>query len=487
MQKYLSNNNLFNTEGYINGKWVSASDSVAFDVVNPGNGDIIAQVSELGVAEVRQAALAADNALASFRKIAPRKRADLLRKWNNLMIENSKDLAKLICLENGKTYNEALGEVKYAASYLEWYAEEAPRIYGDTLSTQNPSHRTYTIKEPIGVCGFITPWNFPSAMIVRKVGAAIAAGCTVVIKPAGETPLSALALAYLSELAGFPKGVINVITSSANTKIVGLELCQNRLIRKLSFTGSTETGKFLMKQCAASLKKLSLELGGNAPFIVFPDADIRSAIEGILVCKYRGAGQTCVCANRIFVHESICKEFSSRLVEEVKKFRIGYGLDINVTHGPLIHQNALMKVQSHVHDAVSKGAELLLGGKVLETLGSNYYAPTVLSGVTMEMLCSTEETFGPVASLIQFQDEKEVIKMANECNVGLASYFYTKDISRAYRVAEAIETGMVGINVGTISDSSFPFGGIKESGFGREGSKYGIDDYLTIKSVTVGI
>ncbi|CUM55103.1 uncharacterized protein AC631_03449 [Debaryomyces fabryi] len=487
MQKHLSDNKLFKTMGYIDGEWVDASNSAKFDVIDPGNGDIIAHVSELGVAEVKKAALAATKALNIFKKNTPRKRAELLRKWTNLMIENSDDLAKLVCLENGKTYSEALGEVKYAASYLEWYAEEAPRIYGDTLSTQNANNRTYTIKEPIGVCGFITPWNFPLAMIARKVGAAIAAGCTVVIKPAGETPLSALAIAYLSEIVGFPKGVINIVTSNVNTKSVGKELCQNKLIRKLSFTGSTETGKLLMEQCSGSLKKLSLELGGNAPFIVFPDADIDSAIEGILVCKYRGAGQTCVCANRIFVHESIYEVFSTRLIEEVKKFKIGYSLEEGVTIGPLIHQNALNKVQSHVRDAVSKGAQLLLGGKILEKLGNNYYAPTVLGGVTIEMLCSMEETFGPVASLIQFKTEGEVIRMANECNVGLASYFYTKDLSCAYRVAESLETGMVGVNVGAISDCAFPFGGIKASGFGREGSKYGIDDYLTIKSVTVGI
>lgn len=487
MQKHLSDIKLFKTKGYIDGEWVDASNFDKFDVVDPGNGEIIAQVSELGVTEVKKAALAASHALNIFKKNTPRKRADLLRKWTNLMVKNSDDLAKLVCLENGKPYSEALGEVKYAASYLEWYAEEAPRIYGDTLSTQNANNRTYTIKEPIGVCGFITPWNFPLAMIARKVGAAIAAGCTVVIKPAGETPLSALAIAYLSELAGFPKGVINIVTSNVNTKSVGKELCQNKLIRKLSFTGSTETGKILMEQCSGSLKKLSLELGGNAPFIVFPDADISAAIEGILVCKYRGAGQTCVCANRIFVHESIYKEFSIRLVEEVKKFKIGYGLEEGVTLGPLIHQNALNKIQGHVRDAVSKGAQLLLGGNNLEHFGANYYAPTVLGGVTIEMLCSMEETFGPVASLIQFKSENEVIRMANECDVGLASYFYTKDLSRAYRVTEAIETGMVGINVGAISDCAFPFGGIKASGFGREGSKYGIDDYLTIKSVTIGI
>ncbi|CUM67397.1 uncharacterized protein PRCAT00005091001 [Priceomyces carsonii] len=487
MTELLSNKDLLKTQGYINGTWISAPDGLTFEVINPGNGQVLAKVAELGPNEVKEAAIAASKSFESFKLFSPRSRSDLLKKWNEKILQNLDDLAKLISLENGKAFSDSLGEVKYAASYLEWYAEEAPRIYGDTISTLNPSNRTYTIRQPIGVCAFITPWNFPAAMITRKIGAAIAAGCSVIIKPGAETPLTALALAHLAELAGVPSGVVNVVTTQWNTRKVGLELCKNKLIKKLSFTGSTATGKTLMEQCSSSLKKLSLELGGNAPFIVFGDADLDCAIEGLIASKFRVSGQTCVCANRIFVHQSVYDDFVEKLVAYVKKFNVGYGLDSNVTHGPLIHQAALEKVDMHVSDAASKGAKILIGGQALSQFGSNYYSPTVLTEVTTEMLCTKEETFGPVAPIIRFNDDAEVINKANDTDVGLAGYFYTRDVSRAYRVAEALEVGMVGVNVGVISDSALPFGGVKESGFGREGSKYGIDEYLVVKAVTVGI
>lgn len=487
MSSVLANKDLFKVQAYIDGEWVSSKTGASFDVLDPGTGEKLASVPELEVDDVRRAVDVASAAFVDFKNTSPRARSQILRNWYNLVNENLEDLAKLVCLENGKALPDGIAEVKYAASFLEWFAEEAPRIYGDTISVQNRNNRAYTIRQPIGVCAFITPWNFPAAMVTRKVGAAIAAGCTVILKPAKETPLSAFAFAHLAELAGVPKGVINVVTSLVNTRKIGLELCLNKSIRKLSFTGSTGIGKVLMQQSSLTLKKLSLELGGNAPFIIFGDADIESAVDGLVLSKFRCTGQTCVCANRIFVHESIHDTFVSKLVEKVKAFSVGYGLDAATTHGPLVNAAAVKKVEEHVTDAKAKGAKVLIGGTALPALGPTFYAPTVLTNVTTDMICTQEETFGPVAPIIKFKDEADVINMANDADVGLASYFYTNDIKRAYRVAEAIEAGMVGVNAGAVSDSAFPFGGVKESGFGREGSKYGLDEYLILKSITVAL
>lgn len=487
MSDLLSNPSLFRTQGFVNGEWVTSASGQTFDVKNPGNGTVLALIPEFDVAEVKEVISTAQTALEDFSAVTPRARAKLLRKWHDLVQENKSDLIKLVSLENGKALPDSEAEINYAASFLEWFAEEAPRIYGDTISVQNGNNRAYTVKQPIGVCAFITPWNFPAAMVTRKAGAAIAAGCSVVLKPAKETPLTALAFAHLAELAGIPKGIFNVVTSLQNTRKIGQEFCSNKTVKKLSFTGSTNIGKVLMQQSAVTLKKLSLELGGNAPFIVFEDADLDAAVAGLIGNKFRCTGQTCVCANRVFVQDAVYDEFAAKLVAKVKEFKVGYGLEADVTHGPLVNVAAVAKVSEHVQDAVAKGAKVLLGGEALTSLGETYYAPTILTDVTTEMLCSQEETFGPVAPLIRFSDEAEVIRQANDVDVGLASYFYTKDVQRAWRVAEKIEAGMVGVNSGAISDSAFPFGGVKESGFGREGSKYGLDEYLTLKSVTVAL
>lgn len=487
MTSILTNQSLFKTQAYVNGEWVSATSGKTFQVKNPGNGEILAEIPELDVPEVQNAIIHAKEGFEEFSNVSPRQRSKILRKWYDLVQENKSDLIKLVSLENGKAIPDSEAEINYAASFLEWFAEEAPRIYGDTISVQNPSNRVYTIKQPIGVCAFITPWNFPAAMVTRKAGAAIAAGCLVILKPAKETPLTALALAHLAELAGVPKGVFNVVTSLQNTRKIGLELCLNKTVKKLSFTGSTGIGKVLMQQSALTLKKLSLELGGNAPFIVFDDADVDAAVTGLIQNKFRCTGQTCVCANRVFVHESVHDEFARKLVDKVQEFKVGYGLDSSVTHGPLVNVAAVEKVNEHVKDAVDRGARVLLGGTALPEFGDTYFAPTVLTDVTTDLLCTQEETFGPVAPIIKFRDESEVVKLANQADVGLASYFYTSNVQRAYRVAEKIEAGMVGVNSGAISDSAFPFGGVKESGFGREGSKYGLDEYLVLKSVTVAL
>lgn len=413
-----------------------------FEVTDPATTKTIASIPELSVAETKVAIDAAAEAFKSFRKTLPRERAAMLRKWHELMLANKEDLATLITWENGKPLADARTEVAYAAEFLQWFAEEAPRMYGDTIPSSVRTNRIVTIRQPVGVCGLITPWNFPSAMITRKMGPALAAGCTIVAKAPAETPLSSLALAELAIRAGFPKGVINIVTTSANTAAIGMEMCTNPTIKKLSFTGSTNVGKLLMKQCASTLKKLSFELGGNAPFIVFDDADVDAAVAAAIICKFRTSGQTCVCANRIYVQDGIYDVFAARLADKVRGFKVGGGYDQATTHGPLIHDRAVDKVHEHVNDALAKGAEVLVGGAHLESLGPNFYQPTVITGMTKDMRIHTEETFGPIAGLFRFKTEKEVVELANDSDVGLAGYFFSSDVGRIWRVAEALE-GMV--------------------------------------------
>ena len=471
----------------MNGQWVTSKSNQIFEVHDPSTGKLIGTCPEFNKDDTLSAISAAEEAFASFRKTTPRERATLLRKWYNLMQEHAADLATLITWENGKPLNDAKGEVAYAANFFNWFSEEAPRMYGDTIPASVPGNRVMTIRQPVGIAGLITPWNFPAAMITRKVGPALAAGCTVVAKSPGETPFTANALAALADRAGIPKGVVNIITALKNTPEVGEVLTTDPRIKKISFTGSTPVGKLLMKQSSSTLKKLSFELGGNAPFIVFDDCpDLDAAVAGAVACKFRSSGQTCVCANRIYVQAGIYDSFAEKLAEKVKHFHVGHGFDDGVTHGPVIHDRAVNKVESHVKDATSKGAKVVIGGQTLPDLGSNFYAPTVLSGVTNDMQIASEETFGPVAPLFRFETEAEVVGLANSAPVGLAGYFYSKDIGRIYRVAEALECGMIGVNTGLISDPASPFGGVKESGFGREGSKYGIEEYTTIKSITIG-
>jgi succinate-semialdehyde dehydrogenase / glutarate-semialdehyde dehydrogenase len=411
----------------------------------------------------------------------------MLRRWYNLMVENADDIATLITWENGKPLADAKGEAAYAASFLEWFSEEAPRAYGDTIGASVPGNRVLTIKQPVGVCGLITPWNFPAAMITRKIGPALAAGCTLVAKSPGETPFTANALAELSRRAEIPPGVVNVITALKNTGEVGEVLSTSSMVKKVSFTGSTNVGRLLMKQASSSLKKLSFELGGNAPFIVFDDcADIDAAVAGAVASKFRSSGQTCVCANRIYVQRGIYDDFAQKMVEKVRGFKVGFGFDEGTTHGPVIHDRAIGKVETHVKDAVNKGAKVAVGGQRMPDLGDNFFQPTVLSGMKEDMQLAGEETFGPVAGLFPFRTEKEVVELANQAEVGLAGYFFSKSVDRIWRVAEALEVGMVGVNTGLISDSATPFGGVKLSGFGREGSKYGIDEYVIIKTITMG-
>ena len=483
----LKDHSLLIQQAFVNGNFVDAASSETFDIHDPGTGKKIGSCPEFNQDDTKKAIAAATEAFQSFKKTLPRERATLLRKWYNLMMENAEDLATLITWENGKPFNDAKGEVTYAANFFQWFSEEAPRVSGDTIAASIPGNRIMTLKQPVGVCGLITPWNFPAAMITRKIGPAIAAGCTVVAKSPGETPLTANALAELSRRAGFPPGVINIVTALKNTAEVGSTFTSDPRIKKVSFTGSTNVGKLLMKQSSSTLKKLSFELGGNAPFIVFDDCpDLDVAVAGAIACKFRSSGQTCVCANRLYIQEGIYDEFAQKLAEKVGNFKVGYGFDDGVTHGPVIHERAVGKVDAHVKDAEKKGGKVILGGKKLEDLGSNFYAPTVITGVTNDMAIAHEETFGPVAGLFPFKTEKEVVALANDTEVGLAGYFYSRDVGRIYRVAEAIECGMIGVNTGLISDVASPFGGVKESGFGREGSKYGIDEYMTIKSVTIG-
>lgn len=484
----LKNPALFRTHGYANGQWL---DSVStFGVYDPGlypqPEAKIADVASYTKHDYDLAIQAANDAFQTFRTTTGRDRATLLSTMYQLMKDNQDDLAKLIVYENGKPYADALGEVTYAASFFQWFAEMAPHVSGDMVSSANGSHRIMTVRQPVGVCGIITPWNFPAAMITRKLAAAVAAGCTTVVKPASETPLSALALAQLAEDAGFPKGVVNVIPSSKAAE-AGTAICEHPLVKKVSFTGSTNVGKILMGQAASTVKKCSFELGGNAPFIVFEDVDIEQAVAGVIASKFRSSGQTCVCAQRVFVHENIYQSFSQRLVERLAETTVvGYGLSSGTTHGPLIHDRSLAKVKEHIADAVAKGAEVLLGGRTRPELGDYYHDLTILGNVTPKMHVFHDETFGPVCPLIKFSSEAEVVAMANDTDVGLAGYFYTNDVLRVFRVAEQLDVGMVGVNTGAISEAALPFGGVKQSGFGREGSKYGLDDYSVVKSVVVG-
>ncbi|GIZ39426.1 hypothetical protein CKM354_000280900 [Cercospora kikuchii] len=482
----LADKTLFKEQCYINGQWVNARSGKSFEVHDPATGKVIGTMPEMNKDDTNDAIQAASDALVSFRKTTARQRADILRKWYNLLIENSEDLARLITWENGKPFTDAKGEVAYASSFFNWFSEEAPRLTGDTIPATVAGNRVFTVKEPVGVCGLITPWNFPAAMITRKIGPALAAGCTVVAKSPGETPYTAAAIMELGHRAGIPAGVVNIVTSLENTPEVGEAITSSNIVRKVSFTGSTAVGKLLMKQSSDTLKKLSFELGGNAPFIVFDDADLETAVNGAIASKFRGSGQTCVCANRIYVQKGIYEEFTKAFTEKVKNFSVGHGFDEGVTHGPLIHDRAVSKVQSHVDDAVQNGGKVLAGGKVLSELGPNFYAPTVIRDMTKQMKISSEETFGPVAALFPFETEKEVVELANAAEVGLAGYFFSKDIQRCYRVAEHLQFGMVGINTGIISDPAAPFGGVKHSGFGREGSKYGIDEYIVVKTMTLG-
>jgi succinate-semialdehyde dehydrogenase/glutarate-semialdehyde dehydrogenase len=479
----LSDGRLFRQACYIDGAWVSARSGATISVDDPATGSVVGTVPKLGGAETRDAIAAAERAFPAWRSKTAKERAAVLRKWHELMLANHDDLARLMTIEQGKPLVESKGEVIYAASFLEWFSEEAKRIYGDTIPGHQADKRIVVIKQPVGVVACITPWNFPLAMITRKAGPAIAAGCTVVLKPASQTPFSALALAELAERAGVPKGVLNVITGSAGE--LGKELTSNPVVRKLSFTGSTDVGKILMAQCAGTIKKLSLELGGNAPFIVFDDADLDAAVEGAIASKYRNTGQTCVCANRLLVQEGVYDAFTKKLADAVGKLKPAPGLEAGATQGPLIDDKAVEKVEEHVSDALAHGARVVVGGH-RHKLGGRFFEPTVLADVTPSMMLAREETFGPVAPLFKFKTDADAIRLANDTEFGLASYFYGRDIARVWRVAEALEYGMVGINTGLISTEVAPFGGVKESGLGREGSKYGIDEYLEIKYLCIG-
>ena len=480
----LADPRLFREACYVDGKWIQSASGATFEVDNPATGEILGKVPSLNAAETRNAIEAAHRALPAWAKKTAKERANALRRWFELVMANQEDLARLMTLEQGKPLAEARGEVVYAASFLEWFGEEAKRVYGDTIPGHQTDKRIVVLKQPIGVVACITPWNFPLAMITRKAGPAIAAGCTVVLKPAEQTPFSALALAELAERAGIPAGVFNIVTG--DPREIGPELTSNPIVRKLSFTGSTEVGKLLMAQCAGTIKKLSLELGGNAPFIVFDDADLDAAVEGALICKYRNNGQTCVCANRILVQDSVYDAFAAKFAAAAKaQLKTASGLEPGATQGPLIDDAAVAKVESHIRDAQSKGAKILLGGK-RHALGGRFFEPTILTDVTTKMLVTREETFGPVAPLFRFKTEAEAIALANDTEFGLAAYFYGRDIARVWRVAEALETGIVGINTGIISTEVAPFGGVKESGLGREGSKYGLEEFLEIKYLCFG-
>jgi len=473
-------NNLLITDALINGKWISSKNT--FDVINPANGTIIAKVADLTINETRQAIKAADKAWKSWKDTTAEERGDLLYSWYKLIIQNKDQLAEIMTLECGKPITESYGEISYGASFISWFSEEGKRAYGETIPSSNPANRIVTIKQGIGVVAAITPWNFPLAMITRKVAPALAAGCSVVLRPASETPLTALALGKLAQEAGFPKGVLNVITGKDSSGM-GKELSTNALVRKISFTGSTQVGRILMSQAAETIKKVSLELGGNAPFIVFDDANIDEAVKGAIVAKFRNSGQTCVAANRFLVQDSIFEEFTKKLTLAVGKLKTGDGLKKDVTVGPLINKAGLEKVQQHIQDATEHGAKIRIGGQVIKDL---FFEPTVLSDVSVQSLIAHEETFGPVVSLFRFKDEEEAIQLANNTEFGLAAYFYSQDIHRCWRVAEQIESGMVGINTGMVSTASAPFGGIKQSGIGREGSKHGLEEFTEIKYLSFG-
>ncbi|CAN7608824.1 NADP-dependent succinate-semialdehyde dehydrogenase [Duganella sp. LjRoot269] len=479
----LNDPSLFRQQAFVNGLWCDADNGETIAVANPANREILGTVPNMGAAETGRAIAAAEGAWSAWRAKPAKERSAILRKWNDLMLENADDLAMIMTLEQGKPLTESKGEIAYAASFLEWFAEEAKRVNGDTLQSPWPDRRIVVIKQPIGVCAAITPWNFPAAMITRKAGPALAAGCPMVLKPATATPYSALALAVLAERAGVPAGIFSVLTGSS--RAIGGEMTANPTVRKLTFTGSTEVGRELMKQCAPTIKKLSLELGGNAPFIVFDDADLDAAVEGAMISKYRNAGQTCVCANRLYVQDGVYEAFAEKLVAAVKKIKVGNGVAQGTTQGPLIDDAAVQKVEQHIADAVAKGGRVLAGGH-RHPLGHGFFEPTVIADVSAEMLVAREETFGPLAPLFRFKTDDEVLALANDTEFGLASYFYSRDIGRIWRVAEGLESGMVGINTGLISNEIAPFGGVKQSGLGREGSKYGMDDYLVTKYLCMG-
>ncbi len=467
----------------IDGAWVSADDEGTLDVNNPATGATLGTVPRMGENETRRAIDAADKALPAWRARTAGDRARLLRGWFELMHAHADDLARIMTAEQGKPLAEAKGEITYAASFIEWFAEEGKRIYGDTIPAHQADKRIVVVKQPIGVCAAITPWNFPAAMLTRKAGPALAAGCTLVCKPASLTPYSAIALCVLAERAGIPKGVLNIVTGSARS--IGGEMTANPVVRKLTFTGSTEVGRTLMEQSAGTLKKLSLELGGNAPFIVFNDADLESAVQGAIMCKYRNTGQTCVCANRVLVQEDVYERFADKFTAAVAELKVGNGMEEGVNQGPLIDMSAVEKVEEHIADALSKGARVAIGGE-RHALGGTFFQPTVMTDVTADMMVANEETFGPMAPLFKFSTEEDAVRMANATEFGLAAYFYSRDIGRIWRVSEALEYGIVGINTGIISTEVAPFGGVKSSGLGREGSKYGIEEFLEIKYLCMG-
>ena len=480
----LTNTTLFKEQVFIDGQWVNAHDNKTFAVTNPATGEIIANIASVAAQQVEQAVVAADTALATWKLTTAKERSLLLKKWYQLIIENQEDLAMILSTEQGKPMTESRGEILYGASFIEWFAEEAKRTYGDVIPHDKQGRRLVVIRQPVGVVAAITPWNFPNAMITRKVGPALAAGCTVIIKPASETPLSALALVALAEQAGIPQGVINVVTGSARE--IGAVLTQHPAVKKVSFTGSTQIGKLLMEQCSSTMKKVSMELGGNAPFIIFDDANLDRAVEGAIASKFRNSGQTCVCTNRILVQDTVYDAFIEKLKVAVVQLKVAPAFEQGAEQGPLINEKAVEKIQEHIEDATSKGAKVVVGGQ-RHALGHTFFEPTVLADVTPDMLVAKDETFGPLAPVFKFSTEAQAIQMANDTEFGLASYIYTESLSRAWRVGEALEYGMVGINEGLISTEVAPFGGIKESGCGREGSKYGIEDYQELKYMCMGI
>jgi len=480
----LKDSKLFREQCYIDGSWLDADGGETIEVGNPATGEVLGTIPKMGAEETRRAIEAANRALPAWRAKTAKERSNLLRRWFDLMMANQDDLGRLLTLEQGKPLAEAKGEIAYGASFIEWFAEEAKRVYGDVIPQHQADKRIVVVKQPVGVVAAITPWNFPNAMITRKAGPALAAGCTIVIKPATQTPYSALAMAELAERAGIPAGVFNVVTGSA--KAIGGEMTSNPIVRKITFTGSTEVGKLLMQQSAATVKKVSMELGGNAPFLVFDDADLDAAVEGAMMSKFRNTGQTCVCANRILVQAGVYDAFAAKLAEKIKGLKVGDGLEEGVSQGPLIDTAAVEKVKEHIADAVGKGARVVVGGAP-HAKGGTFFQPTLLTDVTTEMKVTKEETFGPVAPLFRFETEEEGVAMANDTEFGLASYFYARDVGRIWRVGEGLESGIVGINTGIISTEVAPFGGVKESGVGREGSKYGIEDFLEVKYMCMGL
>lgn len=485
LESLLKDPSLLATRGYLAGDWVDGEGGATFDVHNPARGDIIAQVADFSRAQASRAIAAAETAQKEWAAMTAKERSVILRRWFDLMMENADDLAVILTAEQGKPLAEAKGEIAYGASFIEFFAEEAKRVYGETIPGHQRDKRITVLKQPIGVAASITPWNFPNAMITRKAGPALAAGCAFVARPAKETPLSALVMGVLADRAGLPKGVLSIIPSSRSSEI-GKEFCENPIVRKLTFTGSTEVGRVLLKQAADSVMKCSMELGGNAPFIVFDDADLDAAVEGAIMCKFRNNGQTCVCANRIYVQAGVYDAFAQKLAAAVGKMKVGDGLEDGTALGPLINTDAILKVQEHIADATSKGGTVILGGETQQSEG-NFMNPTIVTGATREMAVSTEETFGPLAPLFKFEDEDDVIALANDTIFGLASYFYANDLSRVYKVAEALEYGIVGVNTGIISTEVAPFGGVKQSGLGREGSHHGIDDYLEMKYICMSV